>query len=226
MNWQDVLPPGVSLAHGPIQVPPRRLMPDEEFLVRRATHKRRLEFAAGRNYARAALAQQGLYDVVILAGARREPLWPADVVGSITHTDTYCAAVAASARDLTAIGIDAERDEPLDIDVAPLVCTAAERRWCGEAARNAPCPAKLIFSLKESLFKALYPLTRFNSPFHDVEMLIDVEQRTARPRPAASQDHGLAALLATVEAAFGYHCGHVLAAAWIRQSNADEARRQ
>jgi 4'-phosphopantetheinyl transferase EntD len=221
VSWQEILPQGIAVAHGSIDALPYRLMFPEQALVRHAVPKRQLEFAAGRHYARAALALHGLDEVVILAGARREPLWPANIVGSITHTDTYCAAVAARAQDFAALGIDAEYDTQLAAEVATLVCTAAERRWCEQTAgRDVSFPAKLIFCLKESLFKALYPLARFNESFRAIEMQVDIEQSVAYALPATSCNRRLAALLGAVETAFGCCSGHVLAAAWVRRLNA------
>ena len=71
------------------------LLPEEEPLVARAVDKRRREFAAGRACARRALEQLGLPASPILAGPRREPLWPPGVVGALTH----CRGIAAIISD-------------------------------------------------------------------------------------------------------------------------------
>jgi 4'-phosphopantetheinyl transferase EntD len=52
------------------------LHPAERVLVERAVAKRRLDFVAGRSLARRALRELGCDEMPLLAGARREPLWP------------------------------------------------------------------------------------------------------------------------------------------------------
>lgn len=76
------------------------MLPSEEALVARAVDKRRREFATGRDCARRALSQLGWDEVPILAGPKREPLWPAGIVGSITHCPGYCAAIVARSTSL------------------------------------------------------------------------------------------------------------------------------
>jgi 4'-phosphopantetheinyl transferase EntD len=150
------------------------------------TAKRRREFTAGRACARRALALLGLEDAAIPVGAEREPLWPAGVVGSITHCHGYCAAAVARCSRATSIGIDAELNVTLPPGVEPLVCTEAERRWL----RSAPGAgqvrwATLIFSAKESVYKAWFPPTRRWLEFADVELTIDPERGTFVARVSA-----------------------------------------
>ena len=52
----------------------------------------------GRACARAALANLGQGEAVIGIDEAGAPLWPAGVVGSITHTKGYAAALVAKAR--------------------------------------------------------------------------------------------------------------------------------
>ena len=73
------------------------LFPEEEALVAGAVTKRREEFAAGRNAARAALAGLGPPPCPLLRAGRRAPAWPQGIVGSITHCSGFCCAVVAPA---------------------------------------------------------------------------------------------------------------------------------
>jgi 4'-phosphopantetheinyl transferase EntD len=72
-----------------------RLFPEEAMQLDGAVDSRLREFATGRSCARQALAGLGLAPAPILRGAKREPLWPAGIVGSITHCRGYRAAAVA-----------------------------------------------------------------------------------------------------------------------------------
>jgi len=134
------------------------LWPAEKPAIARAIPKRQAEFAAGRSAARAALAAIGIAPIAILQHADRAPRWPAGITGSIAHCDSCCIAAVARQTDIGAMGIDVEPATALDPDLIPTICTPAERRWIA----TTPDPgfaAKQIFSAKEAVFKAQYPLT-------------------------------------------------------------------
>jgi 4'-phosphopantetheinyl transferase EntD len=170
--------------------------------VEHAVVARRLEFAAGRHCARRALLRMGIEGYSLLNGPDRAPIWPAGIVGSITHVGRardgycgYCAAGVARSTRVRAVGLDVEDDAPLDSDIVPLVTTMGERQLLESMngpARNAL--AKLIFSAKECFYKAQYPLTRRFLEFDDVEIEIDTERRRflASVRGAARIGHALA----------------------------------
>jgi 4'-phosphopantetheinyl transferase EntD len=95
-------------------------------------------------------------------------------VGSITHTDGYCAVVAASASKLQSVGLDAERDKPLARDLVQMICTPAEQ--CHVTERD----AVVYFAAKEAFYKCQYPLTRQFLDFHDVTLTVDLVRGTFR----------------------------------------------
>ncbi len=140
-----------------------------------APARRRAEFATGRACARAALAALGLPAVPILRGPQGEPQWPAGVAGSITHCAGYRACAAARLRDVAAIGIDAEPNCPLPDGVLEDVAAPAELRWLAERRVTAPqvCWDRLLFSAKESVYKAWFPLTGRSLRFEDVAVTPD-----------------------------------------------------
>jgi 4'-phosphopantetheinyl transferase EntD len=159
------------------------LLPEEEPLVARAVEKRRREFTAGRTCARRALAELGWPDFAILAGPRREPLWPPGVVGAITHCQGYCAAAVARVTDVRSLGIDAELRAPLPTGVAGLVCTGPELRWV--AALPDDHWGTVLFSAKESVYKTWYPIARRWLDYRDAELTVEPERGcfTARILP-------------------------------------------
>ncbi|MEU6178823.1 4'-phosphopantetheinyl transferase family protein [Streptomyces coeruleorubidus] len=137
------------------------LYPEEAALVARAVAKRRREFAVVRSCARRAMEKLGVPPQPILPGERGAPRWPAGLVGSMTHCDDYCAAALVRATDLASLGIDAEDHGPLPEGVLPAVALPAEaERLRRLAAQRADVHwDRLLFSAKESVYKAWFPLT-------------------------------------------------------------------
>jgi len=162
----DILPAAAVAAESFGPPGDRELFPAEAAVIATADPVRRREFAAGRAVARAALARLHAPAGPVLPGRDGEPRWPDGVVGSITHCAGYRACAVGLARDMAAIGIDAEPCPPLDggaLDGGLLTAVAgdAERAWLAEL--NAACPGtpwdRVLFCAKESVYKAWYPHT-------------------------------------------------------------------
>jgi 4'-phosphopantetheinyl transferase EntD len=147
------------------------LWPGEEEYVARAVEQRRREFAAGRNLARAALAEIGIPPSAIGSGSARQPLWPSSVLGSITHTTTYCGAAVARVGDLECLGIDAEECRRLDERVLATVSLEDERRWLEE--QDPDWWPVLLFSAKEAFYKAIWPVIGQWVGYQDVRVSFD-----------------------------------------------------
>jgi 4'-phosphopantetheinyl transferase EntD len=145
-----------------------------------AVPKRRREFTAGRNCARRGLEALGLRGVPIPSGPFREPQWPPGVVGSITHCAGYCAAAVARRDRVLTIGIDAEPNVPLLGGVGDLVCTERERAWITSQAEGEGDLRwdALVFSAKESVYKAWFSLERRWLGFEEAELEIDTSERS------------------------------------------------
>jgi 4'-phosphopantetheinyl transferase EntD len=155
--------------------PGATLYPEEEACVARAVDSRRREFTTGRYCARAALVRLGLTPAAIVKGARGAPHWPDGVVGSITHCAGYRGAAVARSADMVAIGIDAEPNEPLPGGVAELVSLPGERARLASLADAYPEVAwdRLLFSAKESVYKAWAPITRSFLDFLEADVTFD-----------------------------------------------------
>ena len=153
----------------------------EERSVGRAVEKRRREFVTGRACARLALERLGVTPVAIPSGERGEPLWPSGVVGSITHCDGYRACAVAKRADVAAVGIDAEVHAPLPEGVLEQV--AFGRELAMVRGRHAGvCLDRLLFSAKEAVYKAWFPLAGRWLGFEDVELTIGVDDAAFRAR--------------------------------------------
>jgi 4'-phosphopantetheinyl transferase EntD len=173
-----IVPTGAR-CHEKVGVLGGSLLPSEaQLLGPRTVTKRREEFTAGRSCARAALAMLGLPRMAILRGKQNEPLWPEGVVGSITHCKGYCAAVVASLYSCSGIGIDAEPNESLPHGVLSLIGRQKELDWVLNATQDDICWDRLLFCIKESLYKVWYPLERRWLDFDQAEIEIDAGERT------------------------------------------------
>jgi 4'-phosphopantetheinyl transferase EntD len=172
---EKILPVTVAAEERRTDPPDAGLYPEEEALVIRAVPKRRAEFATARLCARAALATLGEPPVAILPGPRGAPRWPRGVVGTITHCAGYRAAAVARSADLAAIGMDAEPHGPLPDGVLPVVSRPAEAAALAALARTAPGVHwdRMLFSAKESVYKAWFPLTGRWLDFEEAELTFD-----------------------------------------------------
>lgn len=173
---------------------------EEEVFIERAVLKRQREFRAGRNTARRCIrslikqkqmsgtqieaSTQDLFRCIAM-GDSREPIWPDDLSGSITHTQfechdsqsaqEYCAAVVAFKSDILSIGIDIERIEHLSPDSLALIVTANEWRRSKEYCWPTYWP-KFLFAAKESLYKCLFPLTGAYVDFLEADLQLRAVQ--------------------------------------------------
>lgn len=144
--------------------------------IARANDKRRREFCAGRAAARRAMHRMGLPPVAVPSDETRAPVWPTNVTGSISHSDSLCIAVLADARAVPAVGIDIEDALPLDPELFADICTLPERAWLStQPEQDRGMLAKLIFSAKECAYKCQFTLSRTFLEFHDLEITADLE---------------------------------------------------
>jgi len=146
------------------------LLKAEQELVEGAAQTRIEQFTAGRVCSRIALGRFGVAATTpIPRGEDRAPIWPPGFVGSISHTDSWCAAAVARAENVRAVGIDLEPSTPLKEALLKRVCTSKERDWLHEL----PAPGltgKIVFSAKEAVYKCQYPITGKFLGFHAVEI--------------------------------------------------------
>lgn len=117
--------------------------------------KRRAEFVAGRHAARAALGGIGLPVESLLIGAHRQPLPPARAVLSITHDEQLAVAVAAQAEHWFGLGVDLADTAPLPANLIETVCNAGDLLGLASGESEAD-RGKLVFCLKEALFKTIF----------------------------------------------------------------------
>ena len=172
------------------------LMPAEAQCIAKAVAKRRQEFAAGRACSRLLLRKFGVVDYALLAADDRQPLWPKSLVGSITHTEHFCAAVVAERTCIRAIGIDSEISGSVKPALWSSICTAEERAWLDTLDISDRCAAAtLLFSSKEAFYKSQYPSTRQKLSFQDATIRVEWGSETGAfavhaPSAAVTRDRG------------------------------------
>lgn len=153
----------------------------EKFPVVNAAPLRQIQFASGRVAARDALRKLGVSVVAVQIGSMREPLWPEGIVGTITHTDRWALAWVARQDHYLGLGVDLEQATQLPDRDWSLILSEAERRWTENCA-DAQLAATALFSVKESIYKAVFPTVRRFVDFDEIELAFGPQDRLiARP---------------------------------------------
>ncbi|CAH9065642.1 hypothetical protein PSECIP111951_03406 [Pseudoalteromonas holothuriae] len=127
--------------------------------LQNAVPKRKAEYLAGRLCARFALEKMAITGFTVTSAEDRSPVWPATVIGSISHTQGIALAMTAPAKDLKGLGIDIEKhmQQEQENKLKGQILHPLEAEIYLKLGEFTPCPLTVIFSAKESIFKALYP---------------------------------------------------------------------
>jgi 4'-phosphopantetheinyl transferase EntD len=168
-----LFPPGIAAAELRAPGDSSLLYPEEALSVVNAVLKRRAEFTAGRLCARRALAEFGITGFALRRAPDRMPVWPDSMVGSITHTQGFCAVVVAERRRFSSLGLDVEAAGGVKRELWRHICVPAEWRWLESLPPLAQSSAAtLIFSAKEAFYKCQYPVTRQRMGFADLRVTV------------------------------------------------------
>jgi 4'-phosphopantetheinyl transferase EntD len=167
---------------------PLPVLPEVEALaVATAAESRKIDFTLGRVAAREALQRIGCPPTAIPVGAKRAPVWPTGVIGSIAHTQNVAVAVVARMDQVLAIGVDIERSGAVTEDLWSELFLPEERDFLQSINEvNRACFATAIFSVKEAFYKFQFPHTKEWIDFQDVKLSVTSEStnctlRTNRP---------------------------------------------
>lgn len=137
---------------------------------------RKKEFILGRMCASLAYEKcMGSELLKLDSGLDRAPVWPDDVVGSIAHDKNYVGAAVARKNELIGIGMDFEEMGRTKIELSSHIRSSEDIK--SHPAFSDEELLTLIFSTKESLYKALYPNVQKFFGFEDAALrAIDLEQ--------------------------------------------------
>jgi enterobactin synthetase component D len=155
----------------------QELTPSNFNLSSAACTKRKNEFYSGRWCAIQCLIQKNESNFAIQIGEDRAPIWPTGIIGSISHSNRLAAALLDESAYCLAIGLDIQpaSSQTLAQDLKKTILHPLEiKRF--DYQFNAKL-FDLIFSAKESLFKALYPSCSIFFDHQDAEIFkIDATQ--------------------------------------------------
>ena len=205
---QNLFPAGVSLSYSARCPAAASLLPDEQIYTQGMVDNRRIEFTHGRHCARQAMRKLGVPPTPIHKLNDRSPAWPAGITGTIAHTGEHAAAAVARSREFVALGLDLEHTGPLEAETAKLIVRPDETADGTHA--------KLLFSIKESIYKCIHPVVQTYVDFQEMEVDFSGPPGTFRAIPHTNNFD-----TATIAGLRGrYRVGErlVASACWIRAS--------
>jgi len=190
----SLLPPPIQYSYTHSHMSGASFTPEEAAYIARIHRNRRLEFTTGRHCALAALSALKYEALSLGREADGRPRWPPGIVGSISHCERLCVAAVAREPIFAALGLDVEPRAALPEGVLELVASPEEIASlpCDRfPARSRPPFDTILFSGKESVFKALYPQVRRFFGFEEVSLALSVDGRfEARLQPGLALEAG------------------------------------
>nr|WP_244962840.1 4'-phosphopantetheinyl transferase superfamily protein [Cryobacterium roopkundense] len=196
-----------------------RRLPEETHLVGPEVSPNRLQSIRARDCARAALVTLGEPPVPIPRSRTGEPVWPTGIVGSLTHTAGYRAAIVARASHFAGLGIDAEPCRKVSPGVRNTFTSPSEQAHLARLPAHLPVTLAL-FCAKEAAFKAWFPCTRIWLGMQHAEARIGTDGSfTVTPRPrgidATAHPEVAAKQWPAIHGRWRVSSGLLLAVAWI-----------
>lgn len=139
----------------------------------RAVNKRRAEYLASRYAARIALQAYGVAGFVLQNDVDRSPIWPDSIVGALTHTSGRAVIITAPFESRHHVGVDVEKliAESTARELSRMIASESEMLYLHQCDVPFATALTLAFSLKESLYKALYPRLKQFIDFHAAEVV-------------------------------------------------------
>ncbi|EKK3320056.1 4'-phosphopantetheinyl transferase superfamily protein [Salmonella enterica] len=165
--WDDIL-----FAHENIDLP---------MSMQASVSKRRAHYFAGRVAAKSALSNIGIENFTLLNGKHMEPLWPRNIVGSLSHSEKFAACAVNRSFMSSGVGIDVESfiSKKTAREIFELVVNNRESELIYSSMYDFTVMMTLIFSAKESLFKALYPHVGYYFDFDAASVVaVDFNNKT------------------------------------------------
>ena len=154
------------------------LYPEERVSIQNAVAKRQREFGAGRLCARKAMAKFGIKDSPLLKGTDGQPVWPAGIVGTISHSTVWCGAAVARQENIRGIGLDIETIDRVSMQIAKKVLTPSEMEWVNARDDEAQKRLALFFSAKETVFKCVAPVYGKSFGFYDMVITLATKEQS------------------------------------------------
>lgn len=141
--------------------------------LQKAVKKRRAEYLASRVCVRYGLGLLGIDNYVLGNDADRAPIWPAGIGGSLSHTHQRISLLLAPAASGKLLGIDCEqliRSETAK-EMQEMIINADENVVLQCSGLPFATALTVAFSVKESLYKAIFPRLREFMDFNAAEIV-------------------------------------------------------
>jgi enterobactin synthetase component D len=151
-------------------------------LKKEFSFKRKAEYIAGRYCALKILNSLGITAYNIFSNEDRSPIWPRNVLGSITHANNYVSVSISNDSNLFGLGRDSEYifSKVHTKEVGLSIAQNKELNYFKGFSEEEFFT--LVYSAKESLFKAIYPATKCFFNFDDMEMTY-LDHKTFKIKP-------------------------------------------
>ena len=132
---------------------------------------RRQSYASARACAHIAFTELGLQKVPVRRSDSGAPVWPDGVRGSLTHSEALAAScLTVSCRS---VGIDIEHTGRMSAGVARRVLTDEELAGVDPDSPAGLDEATLLFSAKEAVYKAIFPIAGLYIGYQEVTLNVD-----------------------------------------------------
>jgi 4'-phosphopantetheinyl transferase EntD len=199
-----LFPADVAVCYSSALPTDARLEPEEAAATPGMVPARHTEFLLGRHCAREAMRQLGHEPLAVPKHADRSPVWPPGLVGTISHFGRHAAAAVAWSDEYRGVGLDLESSESLTAEIAEMVCRPDESAG--------PANGKLLFSIKEAIYKCIYPEVGHYVDFQDMEVRLGADGcYTAVPHHENLDSE----LIARLEGRYYRSETMVIASAWL-----------
>ena len=135
--------------------------------------KRKAHYFAGRFLSKIILSKMGIIDFNLLSGTGNEPLWPKNIIGSLSHTENHAICAITLPIETTVIGIDIQEyiSKVTANEIWSSIITSSEKEFLSMIKIDFPILLTLVFSAKESLLKALYPSVKYFFDFDSAKII-------------------------------------------------------
>ena len=192
------------------------LLPSERLLLRGGESLKWIEeYSRGRMAGRKALNLiDACLNIAILRGQSGEPVFPKGYVGSISHSLSIGVACASSTSFYQGLGIDIENfKKKRQLGIFNKISTAKEQSWIFEIQDEQEILKRgvLIFSIKESIYKAMYQAFKVRLKYMDAEVfpILDEGEASVSILKDGFEDM-------VMVCGFGFHEGLVVSGVGVR----------
>lgn len=191
-----------------------------------APRRRKIQFLAGRHCAKKALNKaERPGSIAVGLNSDMSPKWPSDVVGSVTHTSSFVAAVVAPRSKFVSIGLNAEKvfTESAAKNLWQVVLTKKEIasfNWKYKHYFSAETYFSLVFSAKEAVYKCFFPIKRVRLHYQDININPRINEGCTFSYNLYKNMHGKEPLTTEGLGLFDFCYGHIHTSLCIEKENA------